>query len=187
MKAFQKPKTTTLLLTAVVLVLLSACEKEPTSVLFDQEITGGTATDFTMTTIDGKQLTLSDHKGKLILLNFWASWCPPCRFEIPDFIKLQNKYKDKDFTFIGIAMENRDDAKKYSEEIGINYPIVYENGASRALTTAYGNSAGALPYSILIDRNQKIIATYPGLLTPTRLSKAIEKHLQTPLPTEQLE
>ena len=140
-----------------------------------QEITRTIATDFTMPTINGKQLTLSDHKGKLILLNFWASWCPPCRFEIPDFIKLQNK--DKGFTFIGIAMENLDDAKRYSKEVGINYPIVYGNETSRALTTAYGNSVGALPYSILIDRDQKIIATYSGLLTPTRLSKAIEKHL----------
>lgn len=177
MKAFHKLKTVTLVLTAIIAISLSACEKKPTTALFDQEATGTVATDFTMPTIDGKQLTLSDHKGKLILLNFWASWCPPCRFEIPDFIKLQNKYKDKDFTFIGIAMENLDDAKKYSEDVGINYPIVYENGTGRALSSAYGNSAGALPYSILIDRDQKIIATYPGLLTPTRLSKAIEKHL----------
>ena len=177
MKAFQKLKATPLALAFIATISLSACEKEPTTALFNPETAGAIATDFTMPTIDGKQLTLSDHKGKLILLNFWASWCPPCRFEIPDFIKLQKKYKDKNFTFIGIAMENLDDAKKYSEEVGINYPIVYENGAGRALSSAYGNSAGALPYSILISRDQKIIATYPGLLTPTRLSKAIEKHL----------
>ncbi|RTZ62466.1 MAG: TlpA family protein disulfide reductase [Aquificaceae bacterium] len=175
--AFQKLKIASLILIAVTIIPLTACEKEPSSALFKHKIAGAIATDFTMPTIDGKKVTLSDYKGKLILLNFWASWCPPCRFEIPDFIKLQDKHKSKDFTFIGIAMENLDDAKAYSKQVGINYPIAYGYETSRTLSTAYGNSVGALPYSILIDRDQKIIATYPGLLTPTRLSKAIEKHL----------
>ena len=174
MQAIPKLKIISLILSGT--LLLSACEKEPSS-LFNLKKESTIATDFTLPTIDGKQLTLSDYKGKLVLLNFWASWCPPCRFEIPDFIKLQDKYKAKGFTFIGVGMEGIDEIKSYSKEVGINYPTTYGYEAARALSTSYGNTEGALPYSILIGRDQKIIAIYPGLLTPSRLSKAIDKHL----------
>ncbi|HIO91771.1 MAG TPA: TlpA family protein disulfide reductase [Leucothrix mucor] len=176
MNYLHKQQKNSLFFAALLIISLSACEKKSAS-LFDLEKTNAIATDFTLPTIDNKQLTLSDYKGKLVLLNFWASWCPPCRFEIPDFIKLQSKYQDKGFTFIGIGMEDLKEVKVYSEKIGINYPVTYGYEASRKLSNAYGNFEGALPYSILIGRDQKIIAIYPGLLTPSRLSKAIEKHL----------
>ena len=111
------------------------------------------------------------------MLNFWASWCPPCRFEIPDFIKLQSKYQDKGFTFIGIAVEGLEDAKGYAKEVGFNYPNGYGKNAGHLIASAYGDSAGALPYSVLIGRDQKIITVFPGLLRPAKLSKAIEENL----------
>ena len=156
--------------------LLNGCDNKPSS-LFESVKIGSIAEDFTLPSIDGKQITLSDYKGKLILLNFWASWCPPCRFEIPDFIKLQKKYQDKNFTFIGIAIEGLDTAKTYSNETGINYPVAYGQKAGHIVATAYGDSAGALPYSVLIGRDQKIIAVFPGLLRPKKLAKAIEENL----------
>lgn len=135
------------------------------------------APEFSLPGTKGGQLKLSDYKGKLILLNFWASWCPPCRAEIPGFIKIQNVYKDKSFTFLGIAVEDKNAADKYATEIGINYPTSY--GLEDALKVAekYGNPDGGLPYSILISPEQKILGIYSGFLSEDRLKNMIEKNL----------
>ncbi len=174
---FSKKQNTAYFIVSILLtLLLSSCDKKPPS-LFESAELGSPAKDFTLPTIDGKKITLSDYKGKLILLNFWASWCPPCRFEIPDFIKLQSKYQDKGFTFIGVALEGLEEAKGYAKEVSFNYPNGYGKNAGHIIASAYGDSAGALPYSVLIGRDQKIIAVFPGLLRPAKLSKAIEENL----------
>lgn len=165
-----------IIVTILLTFLLSSCEKKPPS-LFELTKIGEPATDFTLPTLDGKEIKLSAYKGQLILLNFWASWCPPCRFEIPDFIKLQSKYQDKGFTFIGVALEGLEDAKGYAKEVNFNYPNGYGKNAGHRIASAYGDSAGALPYSVLIGRDQTIIAVFPGLLRSAKLSKAIEENL----------
>ncbi|MCK5903301.1 MAG: TlpA family protein disulfide reductase [Cocleimonas sp.] len=160
----------------LVILLLTGCEPQ-SNALFDLSQEGSTAQNFTLPTIEGETLRLSDYKGKLVLLNFWAVWCPPCRAEIPDFIALQKKYQAQGFTFIGIGLENLKTIKDYSQRVGINYPVTYGQQAGHLITAAYGNRAKALPYSILISRDQKILKIYAGLLSPTRLSKVIEQHL----------
>ena len=90
--------------------------------VFTQNMVGKTAPAFSLPSSTGVKLALDDFQGKLILLNFWASWCPPCRAEIPGFIKTQNKYKDKPFTFIGVAIEDKTSVMEYAKEVGINYP-----------------------------------------------------------------
>ena len=169
-------KIASLSLGALLVFSITACEqKSPT--LFDLNKGGALAEDFSLPSIDNKTIKLSDYNGQLVLVNFWASWCPPCRFEIPDFIKLQTKYQEKGFTFIGIGVEELKPIKAYSDEIGINYPITHNEELALKVASAYGNPDGALPYSILISRDQKILEIFPGLLTPTKLSAAIEKHL----------
>jgi len=122
--------------------------------------------------------SLTDYKGKLILLNFWASWCPPCRKEIPDFIQIQNKYQDKGFTILGIAIEDKAPSEAYAKKVGINFPIFYGEDAGTEIGKRYGMIG--IPYSILIDQQQKIIAFYPSYQTldESRLSNDIEKHLE---------
>jgi peroxiredoxin len=138
--------------------------------------TGKVATDFTLPNINGGDLKLSDYKGKLVLLNFWASWCPPCRAEIPGFIKIQNANKDNGFTFIGVAIEDKKSATSFAKDIGINYPSSYGLDDSLKVAEQYGNAAGGLPYSVLISPDQKIITVHSGFLGEELLQKMIDEN-----------
>jgi len=143
---------------------------------FDLKQSGKVATDFSLPNTKGGQLKLSDYKGKLVLLNFWASWCPPCRAEIPGFIKVQDSNKDNGFTFIGVAIEDKKSAANYAEEVGINYPISYGLEDSFKVAAKYGNPDGGLPYSVLISPDQKIISVYSGFLSEDKLQDMIDKN-----------
>lgn len=132
----------------------------------------GTATSAVTNRID-----LNDFRGKLVLLNFWASWCPPCRKEIPALVSIQNRYQNDNFTLVGLAMEEEEPAAQFVSESGINYPVAYGLEAISRIAAAYGNPDGALPYSVLIDPNQTIVAVYPGLISEQRLDAEISSHL----------
>lgn len=138
---------------------------------------GKPAPDFTIPSLSGGNIKLSDYKGKLVLLNFFASWCPPCRAEIPSFIKAQDKYKDKPFTFIGLAIEDKKAVERYVKQIGINYPIGYGIEMTHDTATAYGDPDGALPYSVLISKDQKILGVYPGIIYEDKLTQIINNNL----------
>jgi len=138
---------------------------------------GKTAPSFSLPSITEGKVSLDDHKGKLVLLNFWAAWCPPCRAEIPGFIKIQDAYKDKSFTFIGIAMESKEAATGFAEKVGINYPNAYGFDDVQAIAEKYGNPDGGLPYSVLIGPDQKILSVYAGFLSEEKLKKMIESNL----------
>jgi thiol-disulfide isomerase/thioredoxin len=121
------------------------------------------APDFKLTTLDGKPVTLADSHGKVILLNFWATWCGPCRAEIPDLIELQNKYKDK-LQILGLVVDDDDaDAiKEFAEKFGINYPVAI---ASNDIRFQYGGIA-ALPTSFVLDSEGRIVQKHEGLRDP---------------------
>ena len=144
----------------------------------DTSRAGQIVEDFTLPFLLGGERKLSDYKGNLILLNFWASWCPPCRKEIPDFIKIQNKYKDKPFTIIGISIEDKDPTEAYAKKVGINFPILYGEEKGTEIGKKYGLLG--VPYTMLLDQNLKIIAIYPSYqtLNESRLSNDIDKYLK---------
>jgi thiol-disulfide isomerase/thioredoxin len=144
---------------------------------FDNSIVNQTAPSFTLPALSRGEISLEDYKGKLVLLNFWASWCKPCRKEIPDFIKIQNKYKDKNFTFIGVAIEDKLKVESFAKTTGINYPVTYGAEEGYDISAKYGNKDGALPYTVLIDQNQKIIKASWGSLTEDQLEELINKNL----------
>ena len=129
-----------------------------------ESLLGRLRPEFTLKDTDGNFRIVSEWDGKILVINFWATWCPPCRQEMPMFAKLQEKYADQGVQFIGIAAEETDEVTDFIREIGVNYPIL--TGASAAIKVAeeYGNRLGALPYTVIIDRSQHIIYTKTGPL-----------------------
>ncbi len=133
------------------------------------------APDFTLPTSDGKMLKLSSLKGKVIILDFWATWCPPCRKGIPDLIELKKKYGKKGFEIIGISVdrETKNEVVPFIKEYGINYPVVY---ADNNIITSYGGIR-AIPTSFIIDKQGKIVASYEGLIPLLTYENHIKKLL----------
>ena len=109
-----------------------------------------------------------------MIVNFWATWCPPCRKEIPEFIKLQEKYGQQGLIFIGIAIDQKDKVQAYSDEMGVNYPILLGELEAIELSKRAGNRLSGLPYTAIIDRSGKIVGSEVGGLTEAKLDALIK-------------
>ena len=138
-----------------------------------------TAPDFKLDTLDGKPISLSGEHGKVVLLNFWATWCGPCRAEIPDLIELQKKYQDR-LQIIGLAFEDEDvsDLKKVVAKTGINYPVAI---APFDVRMKYGGIA-ALPTSFMLDSEGRVMQKHEGLRDPLLYELEIRALLGLPIP-----
>jgi len=119
------------------------------------------APDFALKDGDGKTVHLSDYKGKVVLLDFWATWCAPCKIEIPWFMEFEQQYKDKGFAVLGVSMDEDGwtVVKPYLQQLKINYRIVLGNDK---VGDAYGG-VDSLPTTLLIDRQGRVAATHVGL------------------------
>jgi thiol-disulfide isomerase/thioredoxin len=142
------------------------------------------APDFKLDTLEGKPLSLADYKSKVVLLNFWATWCGPCRAEIPDLVELQNKYKDQ-LKIIGLVVDDddQDAIKKFVSEFGINYPVAL---ATDALRTDYGGIP-ALPTSFLLDAEGRVVQKHEGLRDPVLYDVEIRALLGLPIDNVKVE
>jgi thiol-disulfide isomerase/thioredoxin len=138
---------------------------------------GELAPDFTRTDFGNKQLKLSDHRGKLVLLNFWATWCPPCREEMPLFSRWQSEHQDKGLQVIGVSLD--DDAalaKEFLAEYPVTYPVVM---GDVKLAETFGGVLG-LPLSYLIDAQGRVVARYQGEADLARMEAKIRELLAQP-------
>ncbi|MGA2597854.1 MAG: TlpA disulfide reductase family protein [Bryobacteraceae bacterium] len=119
------------------------------------------APDFALKDRDGATVHLSDYKGKVVMLDFWATWCGPCKIEIPWFMEFEQQYKDKGFAVLGVSMDEGgwDDVKPYIEERKINYRILLGDDK---VDHEYGG-IDSLPTTFLIDRSGKIAAVHVGI------------------------
>ncbi|MGN7614639.1 TlpA family protein disulfide reductase [Magnetococcales bacterium HHB-1] len=128
-------------------------------------------------TVSGKKLTLSSLQGKVFLLNFWATWCPPCKEEIPDLIALQKRYRNRGFVVVGINYMDRVKPaylKKFASFLGINYPLIYgDYGRLNLLAQSLGGVRG-LPVSVLINHKGEVAEKYTGALNVTQFSAIVE-------------
>ena len=122
---------------------------------------GKPAPDFTLDSLDGKTVTLSGYKGQAVLLNFWATWCGPCKIEMPWFVELQKEYGPKGLQIVGVAMDDagKDEIDKFVKEMGVNYPILV---GKESVADQYGG-VNVLPTTFFIDRDGKIVAREFGL------------------------
>ncbi len=124
--------------------------------------------EFAALDLNGEMRNIKEWDGKIILLNFWATWCPPCKKEIPDFIALQKEYGDQGFQIIGIAIDDEDAVREYVTEVGMNYPSLVVQDEGVMLAKHYGNGIGALPYTVIINRDGEISDSIMGELSKIR-------------------
>ena len=135
------------------------------------------APDFSLESLDGSSIRLSDLKGKAVLLNFWATWCGPCKVEMPWFVELQKQYGPQGLQIVGVAMDDasKEDIAKFAKEMGVNYPILL---GKEAVGDLYGG-VPALPESFFISRDGKIVDKIFGLKGKGEIEDDIRKALNT--------
>jgi thiol-disulfide isomerase/thioredoxin len=123
----------------------------------------------TLTGLDGKPQPLEQWRGKVLIVNFWATWCAPCREEIPGFIKFQKQYGARGLQFVGIAIDTAERVTRYAEDIGINYPVLVGGIETMNFARQAGNKTGVLPFTLILDRSGKVISSSVGILRPEKL------------------
>ncbi len=125
----------------------------------------------------GREQPLKQWKGKLLVVNFWATWCEPCREEMPRFVKLQDEYGDKGLQFVGIAIDQVDKVQRFSSEIHLNYPTLIGGYGAIELSKSMGNRYGALPFTVVIDRAGAIVHAQLGPIKDAQLRRILSQFL----------
>jgi cytochrome c biogenesis protein CcmG/thiol:disulfide interchange protein DsbE len=143
------------------------------SVIFNPNGAENAAPNFKLTSTDGKTIELSNYRGKVVILDFWATWCPPCKAEIPDFIKLYSKYKKDGFQMLGISVDQGglDAVKPFMKEYGVNYPIML---ATENVINEYGGIRG-IPTTFVIDKEGRIVYKFVGYRPAPKFEALIER------------
>ena len=126
--------------------------------------------------LGGRALRLSDYKGKVVVLNFWATWCPPCRAEMPDLIKMQREYRSRGLQVVGITYppEEIAEVRQFVRKLGVNYPIALGTSETKSLF----DETETLPLTIVIDREGKVRERIEGILLPQEFEQKIRPLLK---------
>jgi cytochrome c biogenesis protein CcmG/thiol:disulfide interchange protein DsbE len=134
----------------------------------------GYKNDFTLESLEGEKVSLSDYAGKIVILNFWATWCPPCKAEIPDFIDVYSQYKNEGVEFVGVSTDSRAELEEFAEEYGINYTLLIDGTPDQVMREW---EIRAVPTTFILDRDGGILVKNVGLMQKAQLVSEIEKRL----------
>ena len=158
------------LLLVITLLYFLGRHFSPRGLRFKAGTSQSAAPDFSLPDLAGQKVTLSSYRGKVVLLDFWATWCVPCRDEIPHFIELQNRYGDQGLQIIGVSMDDGPEpVRDFQKSFKMNYPVLMGNAKTGEL---YGGILG-LPVSFLIGRDGRIVARHIGATSPAVFEKEI--------------
>lgn len=145
-----------------------------------ESVVGQRRPDYTVARSDGELVSASDFDGQVVLVNFWATWCAPCREEMPMLAALHDEFAGQEFSVVGIALDEVEQARSFAAELGIEYPILIGTTDVMNVVRLYGNRTGVLPYSVLVDRDGTIRWAYLGALKEDSLRTEIAKLLVDP-------
>jgi len=124
----------------------------------------------------GNPQALKQWQGKIVVVNFWATWCPPCREEMPELSRLQDQYRNSGVIVLGIATDDVDKIREFSKEIQVNYPLLAGDMEGMNLAASLGNDKGVLPYTVIIKTDGTVAKTYFG-----RVNRALLEQTLLPL------
>ena len=124
--------------------------------------------------IDDQVQPFEQWRGKVLVVNFWATWCTPCREEIPGFIKFQDSHRADGVQFVGVAIDQKQRVEPYARDMGINYPLLVGGAETLEFARQLGNHHGVLPFTLVVDRAGKVRAREIGILRPEKLETLLK-------------
>lgn len=143
-------------------------------------VTSSAVFDWSFVDVAGTPQPLSQWRGRLLVLNFWATWCPPCLKEIPAFIDLQQRLGPRGLQFVGIALDQVEAVQPFLEDHAVNYPVLLGDQDVARFMTVLGNQIGALPFTVVVDHDGKVLALHQGEWQAEEAAKALEGYLAQP-------
>jgi thiol-disulfide isomerase/thioredoxin len=121
--------------------------------------------------------TLEDFRGQLVVVNFWATWCVPCREEIPTLIDIYERYASKGVVIVGISIDAPDKVMLFAQQLGMPYPLLLGDAGTIDLMKRVGNTLGALPYTLVLDRSGAVVDRHLGIVRPAELEAKLTQLL----------
>jgi thiol-disulfide isomerase/thioredoxin len=128
--------------------------------------------------LSGNPRRLSEWKGKVLVVNFWATWCEPCRDEVPALVRIQSRFEANGLSIAGIAIDSVDKVRAFAKQYGINYDLLIGGLEAIELVRGLGNRTGGLPFTLILDRQGRLVTTHLGRISEAELERAVKPLLK---------